>query len=80
VPTQRLSTRRIKQLLTMHFGVGASARSIARMKLDVPGFTPRQRLRPNPSRQERARLMALLVAVAIAFGVFIMLAWSFGRS
>ena len=30
MPTQRLSMRRIKQLLTMHFGAGASARSIAR--------------------------------------------------
>src|ERR1035437_5482615 len=30
MPTQRLSMRRIKQLLTMHFGAGASGRSIAR--------------------------------------------------
>ena len=30
MPTQRLSMRRIKQLLTMHFGAGASTRSIAR--------------------------------------------------
>ena len=30
MPTQRLSMRRIKQLLTMHFGAGASTRAIGR--------------------------------------------------
>ena len=30
MPTQRLSMRRIKQLLTMRFGAGASTREIAR--------------------------------------------------
>ena len=30
MPTQRLSMRRIKQLLTMRFGAGASTRAIER--------------------------------------------------
>ena len=30
MPTQRLSMRRVKQLLTMRFGAGASTREIAR--------------------------------------------------
>ena len=52
----------------------------SQMKLEVPGFTPRPRLRPDQSRQERARLAALLVAMAIAFGSVVLLAWSFGHS
>ena len=36
MPTQRLSMRRIKQLLTMRFGAGASTRAIAR-ELGIAG-------------------------------------------
>ena len=43
MPTQRLSMRRIKQLLTMHFGAGASTRSIAR-ELGIAPSTVREYL------------------------------------
>ena len=43
MPRPRLSMRRIKQLLTMHFGVGASARSIAQ-ELSVAPSTVREYL------------------------------------
>ena len=41
MPTQRLSMRRIKQLLTMRFGAGASTREIAR-ELGVAPSTVRE--------------------------------------
>jgi transposase len=44
MPTQRLSMRRIKQLLTMRFGAGASTRAIAR-ELGVAPSTVREYLR-----------------------------------
>jgi transposase len=43
MPTQRLSMRRIKQLLTMHFGAGASTRMIAR-ELGIAPSTVREYL------------------------------------
>jgi len=43
MPTQRLSMRRIKQLLTMRFGAGASTREIAR-ELGVAPSTVREYL------------------------------------
>ena len=43
MPTQRLSMRRIKQLLTMRFGAGASTREIAR-ELGVAPSTVRDYL------------------------------------
>ena len=43
MPTQRLSMRRIKQLLTMHFGAGASTREIAR-ELGIAPSTVREYL------------------------------------
>lgn len=43
MPTQRLSMRRIKQLLTMRFGAGASTRVIAR-ELGVAPSTVREYL------------------------------------
>ncbi len=43
MPTQRLSMRRIKQLLTMHFGAGASTRAIAR-ELGIAPSTVREYL------------------------------------
>ncbi len=43
MPTQRLSMRRIKQLLTMHFGAGASTRTIAR-ELGIAPSTVREYL------------------------------------
>jgi transposase len=43
MPTQRLSMRRIKQLLTMRFGAGASIREIAR-ELGVAPSTVREYL------------------------------------
>src|SRR4051794_10772501 len=43
MPTQRLSMRRIKQLLTMRFGAGASTRSIAR-ELGIAPSTVREYL------------------------------------
>src|SRR3954452_25064758 len=43
MPTQRLSMRRIKQLLTMHFGAGASTREIAR-ELAIAPSTVREYL------------------------------------
>jgi len=43
MPTQRLSMRRIKQLLTMRFGAGASTRAIAR-ELGVAPSTVREYL------------------------------------
>jgi len=50
MPTQRLSMRRIKQLLTMRFGAGASTREIAR-ELGVAPSTVREYLgRARPRR------------------------------
>ena len=43
MPTQRLSMRRIKQLLTMHFGAGASSRAIGR-ELGIAPSTVREYL------------------------------------
>ena len=43
MPRQRLSMRRIKQLLTMRFGAGASARSIAQ-ELGIAPSTVREYL------------------------------------
>ena len=43
MPTQRLSMRRIKQLLTMHFGAGASTRAISR-ELGIAPSTVREYL------------------------------------
>ena len=43
MPTQRLSMRRIKQLLTMHFGAGASTRAIGR-ELGIAPSTVREYL------------------------------------
>ena len=43
MPTQRLSMRRIKQLLTMHFGAGASTRAISR-ELRIAPSTVREYL------------------------------------
>jgi transposase len=43
MPRPRLSMRRIKQLLTMHFGAGASTRSIAR-ELGIAPSTVREYL------------------------------------
>src|SRR3954452_11012466 len=43
MPTQRLSMRRIKQLLTMRFGAGASTREIAR-ELGIAPSTVREYL------------------------------------
>jgi transposase len=43
MPTQRLSMRRIKQLLTMHFGAGASSRAIGR-ELGIASSTVREYL------------------------------------
>ncbi len=43
MPRQRLSMRRIKQLLTMRFGAGASARSIAQ-ELGIAPSTAREYL------------------------------------
>src|SRR3954471_2184325 len=43
MPTQRLSMRRIKQLLTMRFGAGASTRAIAR-ELGIAPSTVREYL------------------------------------
>src|SRR5229473_3341699 len=43
MPTKRLSMRRIKQLLTMHFGAGASTRAIAR-ELGIAPSTVREYL------------------------------------
>ena len=41
MPTQRLSMRRIRHLLTMHFGAGASTRAIAR-ELGISPSTARE--------------------------------------
>ena len=41
MPTQRLSMRRIKQLLTMHFGAGASTLAIGR-ELGIAPSTVRE--------------------------------------
>jgi len=46
MPTQRLSMRRIKQLLTMHFGAGASTRAIGR-ELGIAPSTVRENFCPN---------------------------------
>ena len=43
MPTQRLSMRRIKQMLTMHFGAGASTRTIGR-ELGIAPSTVREYL------------------------------------
>jgi len=43
MPTQRLSMRRIKQLLTMHYGAGASTRAIGR-ELGIAPSTVREYL------------------------------------
>src|SRR5271170_3890627 len=43
MPTQRLSMRRIKQLLTMHLGAGASSRAIGR-ELGIAPSTVREYL------------------------------------
>ena len=43
MPAQRLSMRRIKQLLTMHFGAGASTRAIGR-ELGIAPSTVREYL------------------------------------
>jgi hypothetical protein len=43
MPTQRLSMRRIKQLLTMHVGAGASTRAIGR-ELGIAPSTVREYL------------------------------------
>ncbi len=49
------------------------------LELDIPAFTPRPRLRPDQSRQERARLSALIVAGTIGFALVVLIAWSFGH-
>lgn len=49
------------------------------LKLDVPAFTPRPRLRPDHRRQERARLTALVITGATGFALIVLLAWSFGH-
>ena len=43
MPTQRLSMRRIRQVLTMHFGAGASTRAIGR-ELGIAPSTVREYL------------------------------------
>jgi DNA-binding CsgD family transcriptional regulator len=43
MPTQKLSMRRIKQLLTMHSGAGASTRAIVRV-LGIAPSTVREHL------------------------------------
>ena len=47
--------------------------------LDISAYAPRPRLRADHSRQERARLSALLVTAAAAFAVVVLLAWGFGH-
>ena len=62
MPTQRLSMRRIKQLLTMRFGAGASTREIAReLAVAVPC--------PNASPVQDVGNLAIAVAVKQAINL-----------
>jgi SSS family solute:Na+ symporter len=45
---------------------------------EIPPYEPRQRLRPDTRRQERARLVAAGIAAAAAFGIVVLLALGFG--
>jgi SSS family solute:Na+ symporter len=48
------------------------------LAIDIPAYEPRPRLRRDQTAAERERLRALVVTVAVGFGLIVLTALSFG--